>query len=90
MTTLDTTEVGIVAAKVMEDLDRAASIGELGERPAVIAAAVIYEVRGTDDDGDATSVVGLRVTDDRNVLGLGLLARANEALLRPDGDLTGD
>lgn len=88
MTTLDTTEVGIVAAKVMEDLDRSASIGDLGDAPAVIAAAVIYEVRGTDDDGDTTSVVGLRVTDDRNVLGLGLLARANEALLRPDGDLT--
>jgi hypothetical protein len=85
---LDTTEVGVVAARVMEDLEHAADSGDLGDEPSVIAAAVIYEVRGTDTDGDATSVVGLRVTDNRNVLGLGLIARANEALLRPDGDLT--
>lgn len=79
---LDTTEIGVVAAKVMEDVENAAWEGEAR----VLAAAVIYEVR--DEQG---STVGLRVTDDRNVLGLGLLARAHEALTGGEhGDLSDD
>jgi hypothetical protein len=88
MSDIDATEVGHQAARIMEDLERAADADELGTQPRVVAAMVIYEVRGTDEDGDTTSIVGCRCTDDRNVLGLGMLARANEALLRPDGDLT--
>lgn len=87
---LDATEVGIQAARVMEDLERAADAGELGADPRVVAAMVIYEVAGQDEDGDATSVVGARVTGDRNVVGLGLLDRAQCALRSPDGDLSGD
>lgn len=83
MADIDTTEIGVVAAKVMEDLEQT---DQLGENPKVMAAMVIYEV--ADDDGNST--VGARCTDDRNVLGLGLLARASEALLNPDGDLSED
>lgn len=82
--TLDATEVGLQAARVMEDLENAAAAGNLGEAPQVVAALVIYEVRS--EDGDST--VGARVTDDRNVVGLGLAVRAHEAMLRPDGDLS--
>lgn len=79
--TIDTTEIGVVAQRVMADVEEM-----YGEDAQVVAAMTVYEVRFTDSDGDAASAVGLRVTDDRNVLALGLNARAYCALTDPDDD----
>lgn len=82
----DTTEIGIVAAKVMEDVEDIEREGDVyGENPRIVAALVVYEIR--DDDGNST--VGCRVTEDRNVLAAGLLARAQVAVLHPDGESFG-
>lgn len=86
MPELDATEVGVQAARVMEDLEQAALSGDLGTNPRVLAAMVIYEVRNDEDE----STVGARTTDDRSVVGLGLLDRAQCALRDPDGDLSSD
>jgi hypothetical protein len=77
---LDTTEVGIQAARVMEDLERNTADGDYGNGATVLAAAVIYEV----ENEDGGNTVGLRCTDDRNVIGVGLLTRGIEALLNPE------
>ena len=77
---LDTTEVGLQAAKVMEDLERNAADGDYGDgKSTVLSAAVIYEVQN--EDGGST--VGLRCTGDRNVIGVGLLHRGIAALMDP-------
>lgn len=57
-----------------------------------VQAARVYEVQsdGVEDGVDGTySTVGGRVTDDRSVIGLGLVARMHEALLEPTTDLGG-
>lgn len=76
---IDTTEIGIVAAKVMQDLEEMQHSGELDDDAQVVSALVTYEVRSGSD-----STVGGRCTDDRNVLGLGLLVRMKAAMLDPD------
>lgn len=80
---IDTTEIGVVAARVMSDLEDDTTFGKDAR---VVAAMTVYEVRFTDEDGDPASAVGLRVTDDRNVVGLGLNARAYQALTDPDDE----
>lgn len=83
---LDTTEIGVVAACVMADLEDDERTGRLGADARVVAAMTVYEIAYTDAEGDTASAVGLRVTDDRNVLALGLTARAYQALIDPDQD----
>jgi hypothetical protein len=95
--TLDTTEVGMVAAAVMEDLQRADNTGEFGTGDRkVVAVAIVWEVRhdrDQDDDpadnGGAYSSAGVRATDNWNTLARGLLNRGQEILGDPDAnDLT--
>jgi len=88
---LDSTEVGIQAARAMADLEAAAERGDFpAEGAEVLAALVIIEVRHVDEDGDTLSTISGRVTEDRSVIALGLLERARETFLRPDGDLAGE
>lgn len=90
--TLDTTQVGLVAAAVMEDLARMDQAGEFGDRArTVVAVAIVWEVRHeTDEDGDPTgaggafSSAGVRGTDNWNTLARGLLDRGQEILSDPD------
>ena len=84
---LDGREVGLVAARAMADLEGAFPDDTGAE---VMAALVVVEVRHVDEDGDTMSTISARVTDDRSVIGLGLIARAHETFLRPDGDLAAE
>lgn len=87
---LDPAAIGVQAARAMADLEAAQDRGELGDDVEVLAALVIVEVRSVNADGDTISTVSARVTDDRSVIALGLMERAHETFLDPDGDLSGE
>ncbi len=78
---IDTTEVGIVASKVMEDLEAAQKSGDLEDDSRVVAVLVTYEVRSKTE---GTSTVGGRCTDNSSVLGLGLIERMRYTLVNPN------
>lgn len=77
---IDTTEIGIVASKVMEDLEAMQETGEVEDDAQVIAVLVIYEIHSIKE---RTSTVGGRCTNDSTVLGLGLMERQRYAMLDP-------
>lgn len=79
---MDASEVGRVAALVMEDLE---SDHGTDDSARVVAAMVVYEVTSV-ADGERRSTVGARVTEDRNVVGLGLVERIRDAMLTDDPD----
>lgn len=81
---IDTTEIGILAAKLMDDIAGDLSDDVLPKDAVVRSALLVVEV-GSESEG--SSLVTVRVTDDRNVIGLGLVERARAALLWPEGDL---
>ncbi len=78
---IDTTEIGIVASKVMEDLEIMQESGEVEDDACVVAVLVAYEVRSAKE---STSTVGGRCTDDSSVLGLGLMERMRYIMLTPN------
>lgn len=88
---LNSTEVGLVAAQAMADLEDAAAAGTFpAEGAEVLAALVVIEVRHVDEDGNTLSTVSARVSGDRSVIALGLVERARVTFLEPDGDLAGE
>lgn len=69
---IDTTEVGVIAARVMEDLEAMQKTGDVEDDARVVAVLVIYEVRSVKEN---TSTVGGHCTDGSSILGLGLMER---------------
>lgn len=77
---IDTSEIGIVASKVMEDLEIMQKSGEVEDDACVVAVLVTYEVRSAKE---STSTVGGRTTNDSTVIGLGLMERMRYTMLAP-------
>lgn len=78
---IDTTEIGIVASKVMEDLEDMQKSGEVEDDARVVAVLVTYEIRSAKE---GTSTVGGRSTDDSSVLAFGLMERMRYTIIHPD------
>ena len=78
---IDTTEVGVVASKVMEALEELQKTGEVEEDARVVAVLVIYEVRSSKEN---TSAVGGHCTGGSSVLGLGLMERMRYEMVKSD------
>ncbi len=80
---IDSTPIGTVAARVMDDAeDMLTNDPDFnGATNAHIASVlVVAEISWTDIDGDHNSTVTCRATDDRNVLAAGLVERARAAI----------
>ncbi len=77
---IDTTEVGVVASKVMEDLENMQKTGDVEDDARVVAVLVIYEIRSATEK---TSTVGGHCTDSSSVLGLGLIERMRYTMIHP-------
>jgi hypothetical protein len=80
---IDTSEIGIVASKVMDDLEAMQKSGDAEEDARVVAVLVTYEIRSAKE---STSTVGGRCTDNSSVLGLGLMERMKYTMLSPDSE----
>jgi hypothetical protein len=77
---IDQSEIGRVVASVMDDIERDVENGELPSDVRIVRCMVVVESQHEDEDGDMLSRVTLRTTDNSNVIGLGLTARAHSAL----------
>lgn len=87
---IDQQPLGAVVAEVMDDLAAASERGELGHNPRIVRCLVVVEVISEDSEGDGRlSTSSCRMTDGSSTIGLGLIERARETLLRPTGDLSG-
>ncbi len=80
---IDTTEIGIVASKVMEDLENMQKTGDVEDDARVVAVLVTYEIRSAKE---RTSTVGGRCTDDSSILGLGLMERMRYTMIHPNAE----
>ena len=72
---IDTTEIGVVAAKVMEDIEKDSRNGNMPDGARVASVLVAYEI-----DGQSQTRFGCKMTGNRMVIGLGLAEMAREAM----------
>jgi hypothetical protein len=77
---IDQSEIGRVVAKAMDDVERDVVEGTLPADVKIVRCMVVVEAQYQDEDDDTCSTVAVRTTDDSNVIGLGLTARAYSAL----------
>jgi hypothetical protein len=89
---MDTTKIGTIAAEAMEVFER--DFSDVGDAR-VVEAAIVFEVRYTDEDGEDRNEVGTACTTDSRVHQTGLFDWAyklvsDEGTPADSGDVDGE
>lgn len=78
---LDAQELAQFAARILEELEADPEVPDDAE---LLDAALVIELRSINADGEPVSMVHSYTISERNVVAVGLLARALAAGLTPD------